>query len=59
MQPPLRVGRPTPSSDNVLVFGALITMQKKCLIDKIIKYNYDVSGLTNRKTVQHNAELST
>lgn len=35
----MRVGRSTPSSDNVLVVGELTNMQNKCLLDKIIKYN--------------------
>lgn len=47
----MRVGRSTPSSDDVLVVRGLTDTQNKCLVDKIIKYNYDVSGLRNPNMV--------
>lgn len=49
--PLMRVGRSTPSSNNVLVVGGLTNMQNKCLMDEIIRYNHDVSGLRNPNMV--------
>ena len=51
VQPLMRVGRSTPSSYNGLVVGGLTNMSNKCLTDKIIKYNYGVSGLRNPNMV--------
>lgn len=47
----MRVGRSVPSSNSVLVVGGLANMRNKCLMDKIIKYNYDVSRLRNSNMV--------